>query len=104
MARRTRGVYDIEYTRRAVGQLRWLRRHDRTAYGRVVDAIEARLTHQPAVRDRNRFPTREGGEAAWELRVQPYRVYYDPDEAARTVTVVSIFEKPRETAMPVPED
>jgi hypothetical protein len=36
--------------------------------------------------------------------VQPYRVYCDPDEAARTVTVVSIFEKPRETARPVPEE
>ncbi len=104
MAGRRRAGYRIDYTRQAVAQLRWLRQHDRAAYGRVADAIEARLRHEPTQADTHRFPTREGGEAAWELRVQPYRVYYDPDEAGRTVTVVGVARKPRETATPLPEE
>ena len=42
-----------------------------------------------------------GYEAGWELRVQPYRVYYDVDETARRVRIVGIARKPREAAMPL---
>jgi hypothetical protein len=53
------------------------------------------------------LPTEPGRAAPWELRVQrvqPYRVYYDPDEATRTVRVVALAAKPRETATPLPEE
>jgi mRNA-degrading endonuclease RelE of RelBE toxin-antitoxin system len=44
----------------------------------------------------------DGGDSAgWELRVQPYRVYYEVDAAAQQIRVVAIARKDRETARKV---
>jgi mRNA-degrading endonuclease RelE of RelBE toxin-antitoxin system len=84
--------------------LGWLRRQAAADASRLRNSIEARLRHEPTRRDTNRKPTAEGAAAAWELRVQPYRVYYEVDEDAGEVTVAAIWRKPRETGTPVPQE
>ena len=85
----------------AKAQLRWLLRRDRRTYNRIQDAIRTRLTHEPTREDTNRKPMHGSAaayDAGWELRVQPYRIYYDVEEAVRRVRVVGIAHKPREVA------
>ncbi len=102
MAERRR-AYEVTYSTVAAAQLRWLRRHDAAAASRLNDMVRERLRHQPTTKDTNRKPTQPDADAGWELRVQPYRIYYDVDEDAREVTVIGIAHKPRETATPLPE-
>jgi mRNA-degrading endonuclease RelE of RelBE toxin-antitoxin system len=67
---------------------------------RIVDSIDQQLMHEPTVETRNRKvltglePDFEHDEPVWELRVGRYRVYYDVNEAAKTVVVLAIREKP----------
>jgi mRNA-degrading endonuclease RelE of RelBE toxin-antitoxin system len=80
----------------AADALATLRGADRA---RVLRAIRERLTHEPEKEDTNRKRLRDDSlGASWELRVQPYRVYYDVDEATQTVWVVKLARKNRETA------
>ena len=65
---------------------------------RLLREVNAQLSFQPALETRNRKPLRPGGPAAWELRVQPYRVYYDVNEDEQQVNVVGVARKDRETA------
>jgi len=97
-----RRAYDVEIASEAMAQLRWLRRHAATDARRVEDAIHERLTYEPTREDRNRKTTTEGAPAPWELRVQPYRVFYEVDEAHRRVTIVWFVRKPREASTPLP--
>jgi mRNA-degrading endonuclease RelE of RelBE toxin-antitoxin system len=59
----------------------------------ILDAIEEQLVHQPAVATRNRKLLRENPTAAWELRVQEFRVLYNVEEASVTVFVVAVAVK-----------
>ena len=70
----------------------------------VEDAIASRLAYQPTHTDRNRKPLSGADLGLWELRVPPFRVYYDVDEAARAVIIVKVLRKPRETATPLPTE
>jgi hypothetical protein len=45
-----------------------------------LDAVEARLSHEPAIETRNRKPIRPNPLAPWELRIGNLRVYYDVEE------------------------
>lgn len=66
----------------------------------VVEAIEARLFHQPNVQTRNRkllrglVPPWEHLEATWEIRVGQSRVFYDVDESAGVVHIRAVRHKP----------
>jgi mRNA-degrading endonuclease RelE of RelBE toxin-antitoxin system len=66
----------------------------------VADAIERRLTYEPAVEARNRKPMdpdRRFYVAPWELRVAHLRVYYAvEDEPERKVLIMAIGEKHRD--------
>lgn len=90
-------MYRIKYAQGVVGDLSCLRAYDRF---RVLDAIEAQLTHQPTQETRNRkivfglAPPWEHVEPIWELRVGQLRVFYDVDEAASLVTVRAVRRKP----------
>lgn len=77
----------------AVRQLRRLRGADRAL---VEDAIRRRLGEEDATReDRNRFRLhRPLGEAAFELRADPWRVFYRV--AVGEVRVLLIGKKVRE--------
>jgi mRNA-degrading endonuclease RelE of RelBE toxin-antitoxin system len=102
----------VVFAPEALAQLRWLRRHSASDARRVEDTVAARLSHEAAREDRNRKPMapmtdqeqHEHEEVSWELRVQPYRVYYAVNEALGRVTVIGFFRKPRETATPLPQE
>ena len=67
---------------------------------RIAQAIDELLTSQPIIGTRNRKllgapPTSfECEPPIWELRVGPYRVFYDVDVVAWVVYVRAIREKP----------
>jgi mRNA-degrading endonuclease RelE of RelBE toxin-antitoxin system len=68
-----------------------------TAFERkiMVSEIREQLTHRPHEETKNRKPLRDNPFASWELRVGKYRVFYEVDETARTVSVVSDGHKER---------
>lgn len=86
--------YRVVLEREAEAALERLRGADRA---RLLRAIAEQLTDAPTSETTNRKPLRAGAGAAWELRVQPFRVYYDVSEERRTVWVLGIYRKTRET-------
>jgi mRNA-degrading endonuclease RelE of RelBE toxin-antitoxin system len=90
--------YEIFFTVAAEEHLDFIERKHRRA---ILDAIRDRLCHDPLVETRNRKPLLRAsrlGDRVWELRVgtgNRFRVFYDVDEAARTVDVVAVGEKIR---------
>jgi mRNA-degrading endonuclease RelE of RelBE toxin-antitoxin system len=56
----------------------------------IVSAIEEQLTHQPTLPTRNRKLLRANPLAAWELRVQHFRVLYNVEQDVVTVTIVAL--------------
>jgi mRNA-degrading endonuclease RelE of RelBE toxin-antitoxin system len=61
-----------------------------------VSELKRQLVRQPAVATRNRkrlesvSPAFEHVPPIWQLRIGEYRVFYDVDEAARTVYVRAV--------------
>lgn len=77
----------------AAAQIRRLRRVDAVA---ILDAMEARLRHEPDRVSRSRIKRLRGGQAAtYRLRIGDYRVFYDVGENG--VVVIAVLHK-RETA------
>jgi mRNA-degrading endonuclease RelE of RelBE toxin-antitoxin system len=65
---------------------------------RVITAgIRFHLEFEPARATNNRKPLRSHPIASWELRIGKYRVFYEVDETAHVVTVVSIGHKDHNT-------
>jgi mRNA-degrading endonuclease RelE of RelBE toxin-antitoxin system len=86
--------YRIRYTPDADQDLRNL---GRPAEAFVRRAVPRYLTDQPAVRSNIRRPMAPNPlEADWELRLDELRVFYDIDEAARSVRVLRVGRKARE--------
>jgi mRNA-degrading endonuclease RelE of RelBE toxin-antitoxin system len=82
---------DVEQDLRAIkGQQR----------GRILDAMEEQLSHQPTVPTKNRkvlvnlVPPFETVPPVWELRVGDYRVFYDVDEDHEIVYARAVRRKP----------
>ncbi len=73
----------------------------RGEHQRLVNAMAARLTYQPAVAEGSvkalRWPN--SLDVALELRVLPWRVLYNVDEAEHVVRVVAVGYKVREQLM-----
>jgi mRNA-degrading endonuclease RelE of RelBE toxin-antitoxin system len=90
-------MYKIEYAAEVVEDLADLRAYDRA---RLLDRIEEQLLYQPTRQTRNRKlifgvrPPWGQEEPFWELRVEPFRVFYDVEEAKALVTVRAIRRKP----------
>lgn len=85
--------YRLEYSNHAVSHLRSLTARDRA---NIIDTIERKLLHQPTVPARNRKLLRANDIAPWELRVGPWRCYYDVQESPRRiVTVRAVGRKER---------
>lgn len=86
-------AYRIEYSPEAETHLRALTARQRST---VLDAVDERLAHEPAVETKNRKPMRPNPVAPWELRIGTLRVYYDvPDEPEQAVKVRAIGVKHR---------
>ena len=90
-------AFDVQIVPSAVNELKAIKKFYQR---RIVDAIDEQLKHQPTIPARHRkvLAVAEASFAfdppLWELRVGDYRVFYDVDEANRTVYVRAIREKP----------
>jgi hypothetical protein len=87
-------AYRIDYGLEARIDLREIGK-DRSG---TIDAIEAQLRGEPTKQTRNRVEADPNPFGRYELRVQPYRVYYNVDEDTQTVRIEAVIYKPRETA------
>lgn len=83
-------MYEIEYTRDAFEDLSDFKKYEQQI---IVSAIEEQLTWQPILETRNRKPLRYNEMSQWELRIGKYRVFYDVDMAANSVTIKAVGEK-----------
>ena len=59
----------------------------------VVSEIRKQLTNEPLIETKNRKSLRDNPIAAWELRIDKYRVFYEVKEAAGMVSIVSVGHK-----------
>ncbi len=90
-------MFTIEYAEGVAEDLVRLSAYRRKA---VLDAIENHLERDPNVETRRRkrlhglVPPWEHMVPVWELRAREYRVFYDVDEANRTVKIRAIRHKP----------
>lgn len=68
---------------------------------RILDVIENALTHEPLKPSRHKkllaglAPPWEQLRPVWQLRVEPYRVFYDVDPEERQVLVRAVRLKGR---------
>jgi len=83
-------MIEIRFSEDAERHLRGRSARDRCT---LLAAIEEQLSHQPTVPTRNRKLLRLNPLAAWELRVQEFRILYNVDEQVVTVLVVAIAVK-----------
>jgi len=88
--------FDIDYSTEAERDIEWF---DRGAQVLIREAVERQLRFEPTQANRNRKPHRRTRAipADWELRVGPFRIFYDVDTTDATVGIVDIGYKPRET-------
>lgn len=82
--------FTIEFTKPAYRHLRAFRRFDRN---RILDSIKEQLIYKPQEETRNKKCLRQNPLADWELRVAPYRVFYDVDEISQLVRIIAIGRK-----------
>jgi len=90
-------MFTIEFSQSVVEDLADLRAFDRE---RILDRLEALLTHEPTKETRNKkrlvglTPPWKHAGPVWELRVGKFRVYYAVDEDELLVLVRAIRQKP----------
>ena len=82
--------FNINLTEGAQADLSWFAAY---ALRIIFDGIEVHLRYQPTLGSRRIMTMRPNPVAGWELRLGDYRILYDVDDAARTVTVQTIGEK-----------
>src|SRR5262245_37532140 len=93
-------MYGIELSQSATADLVALRAFDRA---RIVAQIRAELAMSPTMPARHRKMLRELRPAwehvppLWQMRVGDFRVFYDVDEAQRTVYVRRVIRKGTKT-------
>jgi mRNA-degrading endonuclease RelE of RelBE toxin-antitoxin system len=82
--------YQIEVTEEAKVDLSHYTAFERKL---IVSQIREQLTDQPLVETKNRKSLRDNPIASWELRIGKYRVFYEVNDPAKRVSVVSIGHK-----------
>ena len=93
-------AFFIRLTRLAFEDLEKVPAHDR---GRIMDAIEDNLSHQPLTPSRHRKPLIgleppwDQLRPVWQLTVEPYRIFYDADPDDRHVMIQAVRAKGRKT-------
>ena len=83
-------MFRIEFTSDAYDDLDSFRKFDQR---RILEEIEAQLTHEPTRETRKRKRLRSNPLADWELRVETFRVFFTVDEADGVVAVIAIGYK-----------
>lgn len=84
--------FSIDLTKSAYRHLEALRTYDRN---RVLDEIKEQLTVKPDEETLNKKMLRDNPLADWELRVHPFRVFYEVNPANKTVRVLAVGLKQR---------
>lgn len=90
-------MYEIRFSEGVTEDLDRIRPYDR---GKIIDAIEEHLTHEPRAATRTRkvlanlTPPFEAVPPIWQLRIGEYRVFYDVDQEGQKVYVRAIRRKP----------
>jgi len=95
---RKRRPFQLVYAPEVVRHLEGI---ERKHHGAIRQAIVKQLSHRPEVETRNRKTLRAPApfEATRELRCGPghrFRVFYDVDRAARTVSILAVGTKEKE--------
>ncbi len=89
-------MFTIRYAESVADDLADVRAFERR---RLLDEINRQLSHEPARETRNKKVLRglttpwQHLEPVWELRVDPFRVFYDVDVAAGQVVVRAVRRK-----------
>jgi mRNA-degrading endonuclease RelE of RelBE toxin-antitoxin system len=89
-------MFHVAYAEGVAGELKAL---PAAARAWILDSIDDQLVYEPLRQTRNRKmlvglrPPWQHQEPVWEMRVGPYRVFYDVEEAAKRVTVRCIRRK-----------
>jgi len=83
-------VYRITFTLGANEDLLWFRKSEQRI---IVAGAKEQLTHEPLRVTPNRKPLRTNPIAAWGIRLEEYRVFYDVDVDNRIVTVRAVGYK-----------
>ncbi|HWB10585.1 MAG TPA: type II toxin-antitoxin system RelE/ParE family toxin [Pirellulales bacterium] len=82
--------FTVEFTESALDDLAVFAAHEQR---RILDRIAIQLPHQPVVETRNRKPLDANALSEWELRVGPFRVFYDVDGTDAIVKVKAVGRK-----------
>jgi mRNA-degrading endonuclease RelE of RelBE toxin-antitoxin system len=85
-------MFTIELTQSAYLHLEAFKRFDRN---KILDGIKAQLSYQPLEGTKNKKWLRQNPLADWELRIDPYRIFYDVDETQKIVRILAIGIKKR---------
>ena len=83
-------IYQIEFTQTAYAHLEVQRRYDRNV---ILDAIREQLGDSPAEETHDRKLLRSNPLADWELRIGPFRVFYDVDADICLVRILMVGVK-----------
>ena len=83
-------AYQIEVTEEAKIDLSYYTAFERKI---ITSAIREQLTYQPLVETKNRKPLRNNPVASWELRIDKFRVFYECEEMAQIVTIITVGHK-----------
>ena len=83
-------TYRIEVTEEAKTDLSRYTAFERKL---IVSEIREQLTDQPLIETKNRKLLRDNPIASWELRIGKYRVFYQVNDPAQTVSIVSVGHK-----------
>ncbi|HJZ45675.1 MAG TPA: type II toxin-antitoxin system RelE/ParE family toxin [Roseiflexaceae bacterium] len=87
-------MFQIEFTPEAIEDVEQLRAFDRR---QIIASIQEQLLHQPLSITRNRKKLRPNKLAEWELRIVPFRVFYDVDANHSVVKIVAVGYKQGDT-------
>ncbi len=83
-------MFEIQWLPEAEDDFGGLRKYDQT---RIFKAIRTKLSHQPTEESKSRVRLFPNELAEWELRVDPYRVFYDVEEERAAVLIIAIGYK-----------
>lgn len=83
-------MFQIEFTPEAIEDVEQLRAFDRR---QIIAAMQEQLSHQPMVITRSRKKLRPNKLAEWELRIIPFRVFYDVNVDHSIVKIVAVGYK-----------
>lgn len=74
-------AFKLVYDKEALAGLKELKSHEAAV---ILKAIQLHLTTQPATETSNRKLLRQNPFFTWEMRIQPFRVFYQADEGSHS--------------------